>query len=159
MKYLHEVWGSIKPKSVVSGPTTVYLHSEPILQENGDFKYEEIQMSLEEYQKFTSGELTGVPSDFIEKYNSYVKVELSDSITSIRDSLLAETDWTQTLDAPITKECSSAFRTYRQALRDITEQKGYPHTITWPEKPKVVKGSVTPVDTTVDSILTSSLEG
>lgn len=70
-----------------------------------------------------------------------------------RSSLLSETDWTQTLDAPITKECSSAFRTYRQALRDITEQEGYPYTITWPEKPEVVKGTPDPVDVAVDILI------
>jgi len=26
-------------------------------------------------------------------------------------------------------------KTYRQALRDITTQEGFPHNITWPEKP------------------------
>lgn len=73
--------------------------------------------------------------------------------TSKRSSLLSETDWTQTLDAPITKECSSAFRTYRQALRDITEQEGYPYTITWPEKPEVVKGTPDPVDTAFNALV------
>lgn len=70
-----------------------------------------------------------------------------------RSSLLTETDWTQALDAPITKECSSAFRTYRQALRDITEQAGYPYTITWPEKPEVVKGTPDPVDTAFNALV------
>lgn len=70
-----------------------------------------------------------------------------------RDRLLAETDWTQVLDAPISAECREAFRVYRQALRDITEQEGFPETIEWPAMPKVVKAAPDPVDTAVDVLL------
>lgn len=70
-----------------------------------------------------------------------------------RGRLLAETDWTQTLDAPISAECREAFRVYRQALRDITEQEGFPETIEWPAMPEVVKAAPDPVDTAVDVLL------
>lgn len=50
-----------------------------------------------------------------------------------RSRLLTATDWTQLPDVPLaTKE---AWATYRQSLRDITAQPGYPFTITWPVKP------------------------
>lgn len=70
-----------------------------------------------------------------------------------RDKLLAETDWTQVLDAPISAECREAFRVYRQALRDITEQEGFPEVIEWPVMPEVVKAAPDPVDTAVDVLL------
>lgn len=70
-----------------------------------------------------------------------------------RDNLLAETDWTQVLDAPISAECREAFRVYRQALRDITEQEGFPEVIEWPTAPEVVKAAPDPVDTAVDVLL------
>lgn len=70
-----------------------------------------------------------------------------------RNKLLAETDWTQTLDAPISAECREAFRVYRQALRDITEQEGFPETIEWPAMPEVVKAAPDPVDAAVDVLL------
>lgn len=70
-----------------------------------------------------------------------------------RDKLLDETDWTQTLDAPISAECREAFRVYRQALRDITEQEGFPETIEWPTAPEAVKAAPDPVDTAVDVLL------
>lgn len=59
-----------------------------------------------------------------------------------RDTLIATTDWTQVLDAPLTTECVEAFRVYRQALRDITEQEGFPLEVTWPEVPETVKAEV-----------------
>ena len=70
-----------------------------------------------------------------------------------RDKLLADTDWTQVLDAPIDSATREAYRTYRQALRDIPEQEGFPETITWPELPSVTKADPDPVDTAVDTML------
>lgn len=70
-----------------------------------------------------------------------------------RDRLLAETDWTQTLDAPIDAATRDAYRAYRQALRDIPEQEGFPAAITWPELPSVTKADPDPVDTAVDTML------
>ena len=40
------------------------------------------------------------------------------AMRKIRDSLLAASDWTQTLDAPLTDEQRAAWAVYRQALRD-----------------------------------------
>lgn len=70
-----------------------------------------------------------------------------------RDKLLADTDWTQVLDAPIDSATREAYRTYRQALRDIPEQEGFPETITWPELPSVTKADPDPIDTAVDTML------
>lgn len=58
---------------------------------------------------------------------------LSSSIRSRRNELLAESDWTQVADAPVDK---TAWAEYRQALRDITAQPGFPHDVTWPIKPE-----------------------
>lgn len=49
-----------------------------------------------------------------------------------RDSLLAQSDWTQVADAPVDK---TAWQVYRQALRDISDQAGFPTDIVWPTKP------------------------
>lgn len=49
-----------------------------------------------------------------------------------RNGKLTASDWTQVADAPVDK---AAWATYRQALRDVTAQEGFPWTITWPEQP------------------------
>ncbi len=49
-----------------------------------------------------------------------------------RNRRLADTDWTQLADAPVNAQ---AWATYRQALRDVTAQAGFPWDIAWPEKP------------------------
>ena len=58
--------------------------------------------------------------------------EQAKSIRATRDAKLAECDWTQVADAPVDK---AAWATYRQSLRDITTQEGFPWTITWPDAP------------------------
>ena len=51
-----------------------------------------------------------------------------------RNQLLRDSDWTQVADAPVDQ---AAWAAYRQALRDITVQAGFPNEITWPEAPAV----------------------
>ena len=48
-----------------------------------------------------------------------------------RNTLLAETDWWATSDRTMTQ----AETDYRQALRDVPAQDGFPTNITWPTKP------------------------
>jgi len=44
----------------------------------------------------------------------------------IRNNYLAETDWTQTLDAPLSDADQLKYKTYRQALRDLTTHENWP---------------------------------
>ena len=53
-------------------------------------------------------------------------------IRAERDQLILETDWWALPDRTMTAEQMA----YRQALRDITEQPGFPADITWPTKPE-----------------------
>ena len=79
--------------------------------------------------------------------------ETADEIRARRDKLLADTDWTQTLDAPIDAATREAMRTYRQALRDVPQQEGFPADIQWPELPETVKATPDPVDTAFDALI------
>ena len=49
-----------------------------------------------------------------------------------RNRLIAVCDWTQVADSPVDKE---VWATYRQSLRDIPSQSGFPWDITWPVEP------------------------
>lgn len=53
-------------------------------------------------------------------------------IRTERDTKLTESDWTQVADAPVDK---AAWAVYRQALRDIPAQEGFPGEIIWPVTP------------------------
>jgi hypothetical protein len=49
-----------------------------------------------------------------------------------RNQRLTSSDWTQLADAPVDQ---TAWATYRQALRDVPSQTGFPWDITWPVEP------------------------
>lgn len=55
-----------------------------------------------------------------------------DAVRNERNSLLAASDWTQLADATVDK---AAWAVYRQALRDIPQQAGFPYNVTYPVTP------------------------
>lgn len=59
--------------------------------------------------------------------------ELALKVRKERDDLLAATDWWAVQDRTMTE----AERQYRQALRDITTQQGFPHEVEWPTQSEV----------------------
>ena len=65
-------------------------------------------------------------------YKAMKDAEQAKSIRNQRTEKLKDSDWTQIADSTADK---TAWATYRQALRDITAQSGFPWTITWPESP------------------------
>ena len=59
--------------------------------------------------------------------------EQAASVRQQRTEKLKDSDWTQVADAPVDQ---AAWAVYRQALRDITGQEGFPWTIDWPTQPE-----------------------
>lgn len=55
------------------------------------------------------------------------------SVRSIRNALLSACDWTQVADSTADKQ---AWATYRQALRDVPSQAGFPRDVQWPTQPE-----------------------
>lgn len=58
---------------------------------------------------------------------------LSSDARTKRNELLAESDWTQVADAPVGQ---AAWAVYRQSLRAVPAQVGFPSTIEWPTEPQ-----------------------
>lgn len=85
--------------------------------------------------KYVNGVLTPLTAVEITELETSLGVMESDRLANKarieRDSLLAETDYLALSDNTM----SAAMTTYRQALRDITEQAGFPSSVTWPTKP------------------------
>lgn len=65
-------------------------------------------------------------------YKARRDAEQGENVRRSRNQMLSETDWTQLEDSPVNK---TVWATYRQALRDISTQEGFPWTVQWPEKP------------------------
>ena len=58
----------------------------------------------------------------------------ADDVRNERNARLVQSDWTQVADAPVDQ---AAWAVYRQELRDVTEQAGFPAAVEWPIKPEV----------------------
>jgi len=54
------------------------------------------------------------------------------AVRNKRDRLLADTDWMALSDNTMTPDWAA----YRQALRDVTAQEGYPYAVIWPTQPE-----------------------
>lgn len=63
------------------------------------------------------------------------RISAADRVRFERQALLSYCDWTQIPDAPLTAEQKQAWAVYRQALRDVPAQAGFPDNVNWPEKP------------------------
>lgn len=61
--------------------------------------------------------------------------ELAAAVRTTRDGLIAACDWTVLPDTPLFAAQLTAWKAYRQALRDITAQPGFPAAINWPVAP------------------------
>ncbi len=59
--------------------------------------------------------------------------EIAAQVRAQRNDLLAASDWTQLPDAQVDKQ---AWAAYRQDLRNITKQSGFPWAVTLPTEPK-----------------------
>lgn len=57
------------------------------------------------------------------------------NVNQHRMRLLSETDWTQLPDVQMSEEKKAAWTAYRQALRDVTKQPGFPFNVEWPAPP------------------------
>ena len=79
---------------------------------------------------FTDGETTAAEQEAA--YKARKDAEQAANVRNSRTEKLKDSDWTQIADSTADK---AVWATYRQALRDITAQSGFPWTITWPTQP------------------------
>ena len=80
---------------------------------------------------FTDGETSAAEQEAA--YKAVKDAEQATSVRASRGDKLKDSDWTQVADAPVDK---AAWVTYRQELRDISAQTGFPWTIEWPTQPE-----------------------
>ena len=68
-------------------------------------------------------------------YTARKNEEAATAVRAERDKLIASCDWMAIKDFEGGTTVSTEWATYRQALRDVSAQAGFPNDITWPEKP------------------------
>lgn len=81
--------------------------------------------------------VNGLPSR-VWNLSNRSREQVADAMRATRNRLLAESDWAVLLDFERGRVASDDVKAYRQALRDIPGQVGFPNTITWPEPPETI---------------------
>ena len=97
------------------------------LAERFDFP-EDFDFSRQSFYKIIDNEL-------IEDMNAVTEYE-SGKVRAKRDQMLSKSDFTVLPDSPFTDEEKSAWAVYRQKLRDIPDQPGFPFDVIFPQKPE-----------------------
>ena len=69
-------------------------------------------------------------------YTARKDAEAATAARATRDGLIASCDWMAIKAFEGGTTVSTEWATYRQALRDVSAQAGFPHDITWPTQPE-----------------------
>ena len=132
-----EILDSLGADVVFEGPQatggTVYQFSIPDGVEQIDGKWYTKHVLGPVFTDTTVDGVTTTAADNEAAYKAAKDTEQAKSVRATRGEKLKDSDWTQVADAPVDQ---AAWATYRQALRDISSQEGFPWTITWPTQPE-----------------------
>ena len=124
-----EVLNGSKP--TVSGPYKHIVRDGEVQNDEGQWIQNFVEQDMFKDTTNQAGEAV-TKEEQEAAYQAQLDASSAASVRSRRDGLLAETDWKGLSDVTM----SSDWATYRQALRDVPSQSGFPHDITWPEKPE-----------------------
>lgn len=117
-----------------SGPSDEFLAANSAMKVNVWMPYDETTEKLSACEPYIDGnwvytvEVMPLTPDDIKARND----SKAHSVRAQRDRLLIECDWTQLSDSPIDP---LPWRTYRQELRDVPQQAGFPWNVIWPTSP------------------------
>ena len=104
-----------------------------------------LRQAIFENQRVAFGELTpelmkefGVVEEKYNPEDEMTDEELVARVRMRRDSMISRTDFYVQPDYPSDPAGLEAVKAYRQALRDIPEQSGFPRNVQWPSLPSVL---------------------
>lgn len=92
----------------------------------------------EGYRERRGEDLSWAVEKIPEKTEAEKREDAEKSVRAKRDSLISETDYHLASDYPISAEDLEAVKVYRQALRDVPQQAGFPFDVVWPDLPVIV---------------------
>jgi len=123
------------PKPDPSGDYKVVVRNGVEQDANGNWVYAWTENDM--FQEYTETDEDGVETTVTVQAQIDAKVAadnaaLASTERATRDDLLKATDHYGLSDVTMTE----AMTAYRQALRDVPQQAGFPQTITWPTKPE-----------------------
>lgn len=106
-----------------------------------------LRQAIGKYEQLAFGKLSpefmsqhGVTEEEYSPEDEMTDEELASRVRMRRDSMISRTDFYVQPDYPSDPEGLEAVKAYRQALRDVPEQSGFPRNVQWPAMPSVLSG-------------------
>lgn len=119
-----------------TGPTDEWLQQNSCKKVNSFKEHDQETELLESCDPYVEGDWVYVVR-VRSKTQEEIQIDLSVKAARVRaqrNQLLKDSDWTQGRDIP--DATATAWAIYRQALRDLPQQEGFPTDITWPQQPE-----------------------
>jgi len=134
-----EVLEALGADVVFEGPQatggTVYQYSQASGVEQIDGKWYTKYVLGPVFVDTTVEGVTTTAAEHEAAYKATKDAEQAKSVRSSRNTKLVETDWIVIKNLELNANIPGVWEVYRQALRDIPAQTGFPWTITWPDAP------------------------
>ena len=127
-----EVLADFNAVAILEGP-----HATPTSPYEYSFRYGIQEINGKYFTKYSLGPIfvdneTQTALEQETEYKARIDDQQATSVRNSRNQLLKDSDWTQVVDAKVD---TKVWAIYRQELRDITSQVGFPFTIVWPIQP------------------------
>lgn len=104
-----------------------------------------LRQAIFKHERLSFGKLTpefmkehGITEEEYNPEDEWTDDQWADMVRRKRDSLISGTDYYILPDYPSTPDGIEAVKQYRQDLRDITLQSGFPRNVQWPSLPSVL---------------------
>ena len=125
----------LKSPAATVGDYQVSVRDGVVQDANGNWV--ENYVARDMFQDTTEDGVTTTKAEHEAAYQAGLDAKVAETNRTTRDKLLADSDWTQMNDSPLTNEAKTAWATYRQELRDLTDLDAWPNLADedWPVAP------------------------
>ena len=125
----------LKSPAATVGDYQVSVRDGVVQDANGNWV--ENYVARDMFQDTTEDGVTTTKAEHEAAYQAKLDASTAEGHRTTRNKLLADSDWTQMNDSPLTNEDKTAWATYRQELRDMSDLASWPNIADddWPVAP------------------------
>ena len=107
------------------------------VEQNANGNWVEKYVARDMFADTTEDGVTTTKAEHEAAYQAGLDAKVAESNRAARNKLLEASDWTQMNDSPLSNEAKTAWATYRQELRGLTDADAWPNLADddWPTKP------------------------
>jgi hypothetical protein len=107
------------------------------VEQNANGDWVEKYVARDMFQDTTEDGVTTTKAEHEAAYQASLDAKVAEGHRTTRNKLLADSDWTQMNDSPLSNEDKTAWATYRQELRDMSDLASWPNIADddWPVAP------------------------